>query len=517
MDNAIIFQVLGVLLVLFFGFITYMNTKTWKWVHVTFLVLVFLAIPAFGVYAAMTLKTRKAWMTLAQKLDTEVEAAKNRVQLLQHGEPNDVKREKDSVVSKGEELSRMILDRGRVWRNLRPSGAAAGTITLSVPVANAPAAAAPAPAPMPMDPVAPMDPNAQPMPMDPNAQPMAQPAPAAPAAAPGGGHSLSKKIVVYAFKDVDSGMGFLVPQFFLGEFVVTDAGPDTVTLAPTMKLSPEQEAQINQAQSTWSLYETAPIDTYELFAGLDAAAVSQFFPQAETGLSNEAYAAFINTIVMDGQRAPENTPPENLWAEVKFTKAHKEEVDAAPLPANELPGVELFDKDGKAQASRLHRKESDLSEFKPGDTAVMPKERADELVAQGIAEVTQTIFRRNLVDFAARLLTINRRVREIDGNMRQVMRDIDTLKAANAKAEEQIALETEYKRQLDEDLAKVTFERDGLVSYGTSLHGELTATNGQIRQLYASNKALNEELRLLTANASDEADRRTREATAAAR
>jgi hypothetical protein len=523
MDNAIIFQVLGVLLVLFFGFITYMNTKTWKWVHVTFLILVFLAIPAFGVYAAMSLKTRKAWMTLAQKQSTDLEAVQTRVELLKNGEANDVKREKDSVIGKNQELTRMILDRGRVWRNLQPSGAGAGTITLTIPGAAAPAAPAPIVAPMPVDPNAPMDPNAQPM--DPNAQPMPQPAPVAQAAA-GVAHNLVEKLVVYAFKDASivdeaTGAAIVAPGFFLGEFMVTKTDATSVTLAPMMKLAPDQEQRINgnaaNEPGSWTLYEVSPIDTYEIFAGLDANAIKKFIPQAETGLPNDAYEALINTFVLDGQRAPDNTAPENLWAEVKFLKTHKEEVDAPPLPANNLPGVEPFDKDGKAQASRLHRQEGDISEFSPGDLAIMPNERAEELVAQGIVEKIQPIYRRRIIDFATRLTSINYRKLEIDSNVRQVNRDIETLKAANVEADKQIALETDLKSKLEADLAKVKHERDGIAGYGSSLYGQLTATNDQIRQLYASNKALNEELRVLTAKATEDADRRTREATAAVR
>ena len=46
-DYAIIFQVLGAVIALFVIFLTYMSTKTWRWVHVTFMFLVFVASVAF--------------------------------------------------------------------------------------------------------------------------------------------------------------------------------------------------------------------------------------------------------------------------------------------------------------------------------------------------------------------------------------------------------------------------------------------------------------------------------------
>ncbi len=73
MDNALIFQILGVLAVLFFIFITYMNTKTWHWPHVTFMFLVLPAAATAMVYSAMSLKTRAVWMTKAKALEPELE------------------------------------------------------------------------------------------------------------------------------------------------------------------------------------------------------------------------------------------------------------------------------------------------------------------------------------------------------------------------------------------------------------------------------------------------------------
>jgi len=67
-NETVILQILAVVLILFFCFVTYMNTKTWRATHVTFLFLVFGAAMAFAVYASLILKTRKAW----QKVTTEL-------------------------------------------------------------------------------------------------------------------------------------------------------------------------------------------------------------------------------------------------------------------------------------------------------------------------------------------------------------------------------------------------------------------------------------------------------------
>jgi hypothetical protein len=494
-------------------------------VHVTFLLMVFAMVPTFAVYAAMTLKTRMAWMTLYQKLDVEVNKYKEIIAVLQRGEDNDIEHKKDSVFARKEELTRLILDRGRVWRGCQPGGAQGGTVTLTIPVAAARPQPAPQPAPMPMPPPMPVDPAA-PMPeVDPAAPPMPMPMPMPEPPPPpvSAGHGILEKDILYAFKEVDTGAGFKAPQFYLGEFYVTAVTPDSITVAPLFTLAPEQAQEVAAGNATWMLFETCPIDTYEIFAGLSAQDIGQYIQQAETGLAPEEYAALINTFVQDGQPAPDNTPPENLWSEVKFKKTHKEDVDAPGAPAgmppdpNEYPDVAPFDSGGLAITRRLRRQEGDIVEFEPGDLAVMPMEKADELVAAGVVDKVRNIYRRKLIEFSSRLRAIHRRKLELAQLTASINREIATLDAATKKAEEQITLETEHKRLLDEDLAKVTFERDGVARYGSSLFGELTQTNNSIRQLYAANHSLNVELKKLTADLTEEADRRTREATASAK
>src|SRR5437762_334478 len=67
-NEVIIVQILAVVLILFFCFVTYMNTKTWRATHVTFLFLVFGAALAFSVYTSLILKTRKAWQKINDEL-----------------------------------------------------------------------------------------------------------------------------------------------------------------------------------------------------------------------------------------------------------------------------------------------------------------------------------------------------------------------------------------------------------------------------------------------------------------
>src|SRR4030095_16575992 len=125
-DYAIIFQGLAGLLALFFIFLTYMNTKTWRWLHVTAMFFVFAASLAFLYFAAATLKTRSKWIKLHDDTEKQVNALRDQVEKVTRGDPLDVQHKTPSVVSVREELGRTILDRGRVW-----SGCLLTTIALT--------------------------------------------------------------------------------------------------------------------------------------------------------------------------------------------------------------------------------------------------------------------------------------------------------------------------------------------------------------------------------------------------
>src|SRR5262245_58512306 len=102
---AIIFQVLGVLLALFFIFLTYMNTKTWRWVHVMMTFCVVGAAVAVCVYAAMTLKTRTNWLKYHDDLDAKIEGkgdskgVAEELEIVTRGDIKDVGAKVDSIAS----------------------------------------------------------------------------------------------------------------------------------------------------------------------------------------------------------------------------------------------------------------------------------------------------------------------------------------------------------------------------------------------------------------------------------
>jgi len=89
-DYAIIFQGLGVLAALFFIFLTYMSTKTWRWLHVTATFFVLVASILFCVYAAQTLKARATWIKYHDSLEKQLATTEAELEKVSRGDLNDV-------------------------------------------------------------------------------------------------------------------------------------------------------------------------------------------------------------------------------------------------------------------------------------------------------------------------------------------------------------------------------------------------------------------------------------------
>jgi len=485
MDNPIIFQILLALVALFFIFLTYMNTKTWRWIHVTMTFLVFVAVIPFGVYAALTLKTREAWVKKHDQLEADLEKTRAEVELANRGPISDVKQEAESVANLKGQVGRTILDRGRVWRD---------GITLAA------------------------DPGPGGITLNMSGQPPADPAAAA-APPPARKHNIAEKTILFAFAQGENQgfPGIPVPAAYLGEFTVTAVAESTITIVPTMPLAGDQMQIIQNRQVQWILYEVMPGDGHEWLPTAKAE-IEKLIPIQTTGLQQAQYDKFIAQFTRDGQKADEvNDPPENIWIKVKFTKPHSIEVDAPvelTLDRLNIP----FDSQGRAMLHRLRRAgsaaELGKTDFAAGEEAVFDKQSADKLIADGVATLVEAVYRRTLVDFDTKFRLVYARYAELTTRIAALMKDIQAVQASKDRADAQATLVEDYKAKLTDDLAKVRFEYDEVKKYRESLDSRVAQVRAELSQLYVSNRKLSAELTELDAQMTKEIERRTREATA---
>ena len=483
--------ILGVaaLVVLAFIFLTYLNTKTWQWVHVTFTFLVFVASFVFCVYAAMTLKTRAKWVKDHDNLEKQLATAQEQLERVTRGDLRDAEGKEPSVMSLREELARTVIDRGRVWRGGIPNiDPRSGAIT----VLTSP----------------PADPN--------------NPVPAPPKK-----NNIQAKTILHVFREGQaSPESPIVPAAYIGEFKASAVTDNSVTLEPTMLLTPDQIAA-GRAQGTWVLYEVCPVDGHQWLAGSPEERLAAFVAASGIPAQQLQNLPAVRPYLRDGGPADENDPPENVWYAVRFEQEYEVPVDA---PIVNSIDTEPFNSEGQAVLRRLRRgataEEIGTVKFGPGEgqiqTAVLDQQTAESLIQQGIAKLDPTaepnkIYRRKLTDYERKFRSINEQIADLSSRIRQLDLDNKAMLSATEKAEQQRVLVEELKAKATADLEKVNYELAELTKYKDALQNRLTTVQTELSQLYLANKALGRELARLSAELTEKIEQRGREATAMAR
>jgi hypothetical protein len=493
MNNPLVFQVLGGALVLFFIFLLVMCWKTWRFTHIFFAFLTFAGCITFLIFASFVLKTQNAWRTHFEAYTKEIEKAEAEELKYVHGDLLEVDQGKDSIRGSRAGLSRVVTDRGRVWRECTPL-AAVDTDTLRVRTV---------PASLPQ--------NATPTP-----------------------NGIAPQTILYVFAEAEV-EGWKVPVAYLGEFSVDAATESEVTMSATLPSEPDQVQRIGQAinsqgRDTWALYEIMPLDGHEVFAemdadgkmlvGMDKEQLAKYIPDQFNWPPNfdwspEKYQQFLDQYYRFNREADDDDPPENTWVLVKFVKAHQIVVDSDAEQSLLEGDGRYFDSSGRAVEGRVRRGEDGAVEFEVGDTAVFDLDTAEnDLIAQGICEKVKTVYRRSLHDYERFFREARFRHIDLDNSIARVNREVATLRQVKAKADMQVDYRSKEKAQLEMDLKNFAQERAEATAYAQALAAQWRNTLQQLSLLYRENNRLVDELTRLQYRMAQEINRRTLEATA---
>jgi hypothetical protein len=507
MSNPVLYQALGILLILFFLFLIYMFTKTWRWFHVLCAFSVFAASIWFICCAAMSYRTHAAWRALELKSRQKSEELESEFGLLMNGDLTEIVQTTKSIRRSNAEFARLVFDRGRVWRSCTPQAPQAnGTVVVGT---------------VPADTVAGEEPTTS---------------------------QMIKDMILYAFfEDVapaDAGVppDTKLPAIYLGEFTATVVNPTSVTLQPTLPLSVNLPG-LAQAGATWTLYETMPVDGHNFFAAdmnevpdlnedadvspvfgtVDPAFVDTYvkLPQrlqnqtdAEYQQVQAAHAAILEMYKRDGKRGdPDSDPRDNVWAKVKFTEEHSVDVDSGAVLGG-VEGSQTFFNQGLAEIPLLQRGEP--AKFKPDQIGVFPREDAERLIAAGVCEPGEDIYVRTLNDYEYQFRSNHLRMVRLRQDIERMQRNMQEITEANARTETQIAYRTQERDKLREDLTKFQFEQTAITKYQGELEQVFKVKMAELSRLYLSNAALEQELDRMSNELTDQINQRTREAVAEA-
>ncbi len=351
--TGIIFLVLALLGLSLFIYFLVKGFSSWGVWYTIILVFVFLSAFTFVVATAGVASRRIAWIRAHDLLKLEAEKNQLEAELLKYGEMNRPSSDLNSLLPLVNEVSRLTVDRGRVWRSASLVDFKPDSVKLKMAAVQAPA------------------PNA------------AGPNPAAAAAAqakPIVAGELPAELLVYAFGEGAGPDGRIMPRIYLGEYFVAESQGGNATLRPINELLPQQMAAINGGQaSTWTVYELMPLDSHEAFAAVGSkksndAIFGRMDPQAIADLLGiplavyERYEAdpsqvkdpkevrqarLLRSYIRDGGRASETEAPENVWNRIEFLKEYVVEVDSKEQRNASDGGY--FDSSGRTVDGRFKR------------------------------------------------------------------------------------------------------------------------------------------------------------------
>jgi hypothetical protein len=463
-DNALLVQIVLGLLAIFFIVTVVFSAKTWRWVQLFFLVLTFGAGITFLIFAAMTLKTHAVWRSAVNTLSKDLKTNVDAKEIIQLGDVTKVQQE-PNIRSVKAEMSRVLLDRGRVWRNCS-AGNFDGT---SVTVGTSPAAA---------DPMAPAKPN-----------------------------NIEVKTILYAFKEIPSADNTMyLPGIYLGEFVATAVTEGSVTLSPTIPLDAYQAQQIRGNAEPWVLYEVLPVDGYEFFPMYPANA-AKLNPQElqaklaeneatlralilQGTMTQEAWDALIKSYLRTGGPAADDDPPENKWVKVSFKKKKSIDVDN-DQPAN--PGdLQIFDQLGRSIAQRLRRGEA--VDFDIGDTAIVDAATAEQWETAGDVEKKEFVYMRSLNDYAKMYQYFFTQREYLADKIALVTRETASIDESTKLAEGHVARGMEEQMKLQQDLANFKLEQEAITDLDKKLQEQSDELRAKLKETYLINQQLAAEL-----------------------
>jgi hypothetical protein len=482
MNNPLVYQAIGVLLVLSYIFLLVMCWKTWRVTHVLFSFFTFAAAATFLIFASFVLKTHAAWRTHFEQHTVAIEKLQVDNEQYLHGDLEEVQQTEDSIRSLRASLESTLVDRGRVWRECRPlKQVGPGEFRISTIPLSQPEGAPPLP------------------------------------------NGIVPMSVLYAFTEQENQEGFRVPAIYLGEFTVTDASDTEVSLRTQLPMGPDQ-VKATQVNTTWVLYDTLPLDSHEAFAefsetdrrmvGMDKERLREWLPN-RFGLPEDEYQALLERFHRFHREATDEDSPENLWVLVEFQKTHEIQVDSDVEQSLLDGGGRFFDSSGRALEIRLRRGEDGTVSFRQGDSAIFDKQTADRLVADGIARQINVLFRRHLHDFALFFRDAYHRHQTLDQEIQRASRDAATMTELRAKAEEQTALRQQERANLEKDLAGFQRELNEVTAYQQTLQERWVQTTQRLSELFRANVQMMNEMTRLQFEMARQINQRIQQARAA--
>lgn len=455
--------------------------KTWGALNIVMLVFLFIETWTFMFLSAYVAKNRISYVKAYDAMVAKVDKLTKTLDIEMRGDRIEPALNLEKFLPLANEVNRIALERGRVWRGAikQMTGPSAATFKMPVALSNVPAAPA-------------------------------SPDGAAPAAPANTDSALTPRSIVYMFGENAVPTG-LAPTVYLGEYVVTDVKDGSITVKSTTPLTAEQQRTLDGSE-TCAIYEVLPIDSHTAFAAegskadeengyfgrMDREKIEEIFNLVEAQLPAPAdpqsalkrKTDMIESYLLDGTQAPDTIQqPEQLAYRATFLKDHTVDVDMKGDGTIDKGG--FFDIRGRAVDWRLKLDpESGTATFKKDDTILLESAAARELEGQGVVSLEQRIYVRPLVDYEFAYRDVRQRTNKARQETLLVSRELDEINRTIKVATDQEIKETDEGKRRALDKAQFQKELDVITSVANELTTRLENTKAELSQLYSTMHAL---------------------------
>ena len=467
-------------------------SKTWQAMHVVLLVGLFLFSVGFSILAAGVLKTQGKFRTQYNKVKADLERELEKTERLVNGDPLGEGDAALSLRTLEGNVRRAIVDRGRVWRNLRLADNPDGSYVMDTSTWG--------------------DDACQKIGLEDDVDEIE---PVAEGENPLGITPLAIDVgsVLFAFGETpitslpealqnvlfdannlgqkDTNGICKVPTAYLGEFRVTQVAEDSssITIQPSMDLDDKQKEIVLTPNMTWALYEKLPLDAHDAFEGLTEEQFRTLMPQESMQLDQSRYESLIAEFTRDQQNAVAADAPERTWIRVKFLKAH--EFDPVDVQEAVAEPTSPFDSTGRAQSALLQH--GGKVQAKQDQEVVLDNVTANRLIGQGVAErvaENPNRFVRRLRDYDMAFRNYRRYIDATDEKINTAQADLDSLTDAESKLQGQIDYRNDENAKLNHDLAGVQRDQQAIADHHRALQAQWKKVKSDLSRLYRANRQL---------------------------
>ena len=479
--TGILFLVVVILCLTLFIFALVKAFSGWGVLYTIVLVFTFLSCVVFLFASAGVASRRISWVRVHDKLKLQAEKLEEQARLLKVGDINRPTSDLSSLVPLANEVSRVTVERGRIWRGATLSDFKPDGIRLSM-------AAKPAAEPPPAGVVVPPQPEIN--------------------------GDLPVENRVYAYGEAQGDDGKILPRVYLGEFMVAESQGGSALLRPTTELTAPQTEAIKNA-SSWTLFKILPVDSHVAFAEpnskrtneaefgrMDAKVLSALLKipaelldrdPSQLNIDEARQAKLLRSYSEDGGRARENELAENIWYRIEFLSEYSDTVDSEEKRTASDGGN--FDTSGRTVDARLRRPDKqEKVTFKKGQQILFIKAFAEQLISSGTAKLIEPVFVRPINDYSIAFNETRNRIARAIQDAEAISRDIAQVNATNAVAQEQVVFRQNERQLLDKDKAQYDKELNVIRSEVERLTVAVKETKAELSRIYRSNQEQYERL-----------------------